>query len=162
MRKISCFLVLLILVFSSVDAFGQYGRYRRSDRFRPRIQLGVRGVYDYDIHTWGAGGQVIIPVFRGILFYPNGSVLFAEKQNYTQYNLDVRLNQFQLYFGGGLAFVQGARLDEEGTQRGSDLFVGLQPRLFRLPFLTPFVEARWTYLQIFQIFTLHFGVDFRL
>jgi len=162
MRKIGCILILLVVVSSSTEAFGQYGRYRRGDRFRPHIEVGVRGLYDYDLKVWGAGGQLVVPVFRGILFYPNGSVLFADNQNYTQYNLDVRLNQFQLYFGGGLAFVEGARLNEEGTQQGSDLFVGLQPRLFRMPFLTPFVEARWTYIQIFQIFTLHFGVNFRL
>lgn len=162
MRKIGVLFILIVVLFSSTDAFGQYGRYRRGERFRPRIQLGARGLYDYDIHVWGAGGQLVIPVIRGILFYPNGSVLFADNQNYTQYNLDVRLNQFQLYFGGGLAIIQGARLNEEKTQHGTDLFVGFQPQLFRRSFITPFVEARWTYVQIFQIFTLHFGVNFRL
>jgi len=136
--------------------------------FSPRLAIGVRVGRDFDADVWSLGGQLrfSLPFLPGIELMPSGDVFVPDDGAEWQLNLDAVLRPGRvslIYVGGGVAvmrdefFVPNVRR----TEVGYNLLIGLRIPVRRVP-LSPFVEARWTFIEAFDPFRLVTGVNLRL
>jgi len=115
-------------------------------------QFGVRGGYDFDAEAGSAGAQFRVPVVSQLLVLPSADVYFGSGGAEWQLNADLALRPDDLaglYGGIGAALLNrdpdpDDLDDDDGTQVGFNLFVGMESGRIRGTRVRPFVEARWT------------------
>jgi hypothetical protein len=135
---------------------------RRSSR--SSVEFGVRGGYDFDAEAGTAGAQVRVPLAAGLALVPSADVWLEEAPTDWQINADVMLRPAALgglYGGAGAAFVH-ADFDgdeDEGTETGYNLFVGIAGGRVGGSTVRPFAEGRWTHVEDDKGFRLSVGID---
>lgn len=162
-------MLLAAHLVSASTATAQFGPGGSGGRiFSPPPAIGVRAGRDFDADVWSLGGQIrfSLPFLPGIELIPSGDVFLPDGGADWQLNLDGVLRPGRvslIYAGGGVAvmrddfFVPNVRR----TEVGYNLLIGLQIPLRRVP-LRPFVEARWTFIEVIDPFRLVTGVNLPL
>lgn len=136
-------------------------------------QFGVRGGYDFEEDVGSAGAQLRIPVVPQLLLVPSADVFFGDGGDEGggaewQLNGDLALRPAELggvYGGMGVAFLNRDGVededgeDDDGTEVGYNLFLGLESGRVGGTRLRPFVEARWTGVDDYTPFRLTAGFN---
>ena len=132
------------------------------------LEFGVRGGYDFDQDVPSAGAQLRIPIFRPLYLVPSGDVFFDDSATEWQLNADLLIRPVGLaglYGGAGAAFVNSqlfdadAANDDDETEVGLNVVVGLDGGRIWYTTVRPFVEARWTTVEDIQPFRLVAGIN---
>lgn len=129
-------------------------------------QFGVRGGYDFEEDVGSAGAQIRIPIVPQLLLVPSADVFFGDDAPEWQLNGDLVIRPYQLggvYGGGGVALLSrddpDDLEDDEETEVGYNLLVGLESGRINGTSLRPFVEARWTGMDDYMPFRLVAGFN---
>lgn len=135
-------------------------------------QFGVRGGYDFEEDVGSAGAQLRIPLVPQLLLVPSADVFFGDDDEdggaaEWQLNGDLVLRPAELggvYGGVGVAFMnrddpEDLDEDDEETEVGYNLLLGLESGRFGGTSLRPFVEARWTGVDDYLPFRLVAGFN---
>ena len=154
-------LVGMVLVSLAPAAASAQAR-RGSSLIRGPIALGPRVGRDFENHAWSVGGQVTVPVGTNLELRPSGDLFFPKDGDTGwQANGDAAFHigsGKRFYAGAGIAFAHPGGGE---TKTGYNLFGGLSadPTLSRT---TPFLEARWTFVNDTSPFRLALGFNYRL
>jgi hypothetical protein len=125
--------------------------------------VGARLGYDFDAEEIFLGAQLTVPVSTMIEFYPSIDIYTPDRGSRLGFNGDfkVRLPNdggVDFYAGGGLGIINRSVGDNNNTDLGVNLFLGLESRVGRVH---PFGEAR-VKLQDGSAFQLIGGLNFVL
>lgn len=160
-------LLVLDIQLLHAQRVGKPSREEMHGRFQRALvpTAGIHGAYDFEAEHVGIGIHGQIPVVRRISLAPGGDLYFGNQTTW-QMNADLLLGLPVVHPGGGLAIVDGSRVDSESAEVGYNLFLSIQPlmQLKRRPErpVRPFAEVRWTFANEEQIFRLAFGVSIRI
>ena len=147
----------------------------RDERRSPweAAQFGVRGGYDFEEDMGSAGAQLRIPLVPQLLVVPSADVFFGDDEDEArgaaewQLNADLVLRPAELggvYGGVGVAFMdrddpEDLDEDDDETEVGYNLLLGLESGRLGGTSLRPFVEARWTGVEDYLPFRLVAGFN---
>jgi hypothetical protein len=152
---------LLMLLAAPGPAAAQARRGKPSF-FHGPLSVGPRAGRDFENHAWSLGGQVSLPVGENLELRPSGDFFFPKDGDTGwQINGDAAFHigkNRSIYGGGGIAFAHPGGGE---TRTGYNLFAGVtaDPRISRA---TPFLEARWTFVNDTSPFRLVLGFNYRL
>lgn len=161
------FFIIILLALTTQVGYSQRADRPTREEFRERFKqkpapvIGVHGNYDFDAEDFGLGAHGQVPVLPRLSFAPGGDLYFGDETTW-QMNADIMLGRRLLRPGGGLAIVDGSRVNSGDTEIGYNLFIVLQPMMIRRPDapLRPFAEVRWTFANDERLFRLALGVSF--
>jgi hypothetical protein len=127
-------------------------------------QFGVRGGYDFDDDAGMAGAQFRIPVAPALAFAPSADVFLGDSPSDWQINLDALVRPAALgglYGGIGAGFLNRdfEGLDDNETEVGLNLVLGVESGRIRNTTVRPFVEGRWTLVDDYDTFRLAAGIN---
>jgi len=133
------------------------------------VEFGVRGGYDFEEDGGMAGAQLRVPVIRQLAIVPSADVFFDNDDaaaSEWQLNLDAVLRPDALaglYLGAGVGFLNRDFVDDEAedneTETGFNLLVGLDGGRIGSTSLRPFAEGRWTSVDDYDAFRLVAGFN---
>lgn len=166
---------LFALLFINTIADAQIRRKPRrpkpmvAKQFNPAPAIGLRIGNDFENEQYLLGGQFWMPVGHFWSFAPNFEYYFVdEKASYTrwQFNGDLIFKpapRKPLHFGGGLAvnYLTPSQGDSE-TEFGGNVLAGLDFSGLRRASMHPYIQARWTFLEDDNYFSLIGGINFVL
>jgi hypothetical protein len=152
-----------VALVSLVPAGASAQARRRGESFiHGPLALGPRVGRDFENHAWSVGGQVSIPVGTNLELRPSGDVFFPKDGDTGwQANGDAAFqigSARRIYAGGGIAFAHPGGGE---TKTGYNLFAGVSADR-SLSRTTPFLEARWTFVNDTSPFRLALGFNYRL
>jgi len=110
-----------------------------------RTHLGPRLTYNFDLESFGLGGQIGIPIARRLEFYPSFDGYFVDHGSAWALNADLKYRLTSdrsgewFYVGGGLNISGFDAGDTDHTDAGVSLLAGIEPLRGRVH---PFGEAR--------------------
>jgi len=116
-----------------------------SEAQTPRVHLGPRLTYNFDLESFGIGAQIGFPIARRLEFYPSFDGYFVDSGSAWALNADLkyRLSSNRsgewFYIGGGLNISGFSAGDSDHTDAGANLLAGIEPLRGRVH---PFGEAR--------------------
>ncbi len=168
-KKIYYLSAFLIMLFVVNTVFAQP---RRRKIHRPRRQIeqpsaiGLRVGNDFENEQLMAGGHLWLPL--GVLwkFVPSAEYYFTENDTTRwQFNGDFLFKPNPrgfFYLGAGVAvqYLDSEYVSEE-FDFGGNLIAGMEFGRIRSP-ITPYIQARWTFIDDDQFFTLLGGINFVL
>lgn len=164
MFRILTVMVLIIIFASSLLAQQRPQRFRKRPMMRPTSSIGLRVGNDFKHDHYLAGAHFWLPVGFFCEFMPSADYYFTDSDTKRwQFNGDLVFKPRPagaLYFGGGLA-VQYLTLDEQ-TDIGGNALLGLEFGGRRKPVMYPYIQARWTFFEDQEYFSLLGGVNFIL
>ncbi len=159
-------LLLTFILVSSTQA--QWGRRRRPGAGvtgpAQTSYLGLRVGNDFKNDDLLLGAHFWLPVGRLWKFAPGFDYYLVDDATRWQFNGDLIFKPHPLrpfYFGGGLAmdYAKAERGAFE-TQWGGNALVGLE--FSRLRVIKPFIQARWTFYEPGNFFSLVGGLNLAL
>ncbi len=163
-RSILSFFVIVLIFVSSVSAQPRPRRFRKLSRMQPTSSIGLRVGNDFKHDQYFVGVHFWLPIGIFWEFVPSADYYFTgHDAKRWQFNGDLIFKPRPvgpLYFGGGLA-VQYLTGDKE-TDLGGNVLVGLEFGGFRKPVMYPYIQARWTFLEGKEYFSLLGGINFML
>mgnify|MGYP006300647631 CR=1 FL=1 len=135
-------------------------------QINPAPALGLRIGNDFGNEQYLLGGQLWMPVGRFWTVAPNFEYYFVDekdKYNRWQFNADLIFKpapRRPLHFGGGLAvnYLTPSDGDSE-TELGGNVLVGLDFSGLRRASMYPYIQARWTFLEDDNYFSLLGGIN---
>lgn len=156
---------VIILLAGSLSAQQRPRRMRRSAMMKPASSIGLRIGNDFKNDQYFVGAHFWLPVGVFWRFMPSADYYFTDNDfKRWQLNGDVVFKprpMGSLYFGGGVA-VEYLTLDDK-TDVGGNILVGLEFSGRRKTPITPYIQARWTFLDEHrEYFSLLGGINFIL
>ncbi|MBD3290467.1 hypothetical protein GF337_16810 [candidate division KSB1 bacterium] len=168
---IAIFAILIVLTISTISDAQIRRKPRRPKRLANRSikqapTIGLRIGNDFENEQYLLGGQLWMPVGRFWSIAPNFEYYFVDEDyNYSrwQFNGDLIFKpapRRPLHFGGGLAvnYLTPNEGDSE-TEMGGNVFVGLDFSGVRKASMYPYIQARWTFLEDDNYFSLLGGIN---
>jgi hypothetical protein len=152
----------LLVLLASPGPVAAQGRGGKQSFIHGPFSVGPRAGRDFENHAWSLGGQVSLPLGDNLELRPSGDVFFPKDGDTGwQVNGDAAFHigkNRSIYGGGGIAFAHPGGGE---TKTGYNLFAGVtaDPRISRT---TPFLEARWTFVNDTSPFRLVLGFNYRL
>jgi len=157
-------IIMLVIFASSVLAQPRQRRFKKRPGIQQTSSIGARFGNDFKNDQYFVGGQFRLPVGIFWRFTPSADYYFTDNDSKRwQFNGDLIFKPRPfgpLFLGGGVA-VQYLTLDKKSDVGGNAL-VGLEFIGRRLPVMTPYIQARWTFLPHEQYFSLLAGINFIL
>ncbi len=128
-----------------------------------RAHLGPRISYNFDAEEVGLGAQVGLPIGRRLEFYPSFDVFFVDPGSLWALNADIKYRfggqgMEWLYTGGGLNVTNASVGDNDETNAGLNLLLGVESLS---GWVHPFAEGRLT-VGDESMFQLSGGINFTL
>lgn len=128
-----------------------------------RAHLGPRISYNFDAEEVGLGAQVGLPIGRRLEFYPSFDVFFVDPGSLWALNADIKYRfggqgMEWLYTGGGLNVTNASVGDNDETNAGLNLLLGVESLR---GWVHPFAEGRLT-VGDESMFQLSGGINFTL
>lgn len=167
-RSIFRFVVIttmLMIFVGSVAAQHRPRRFQQRPQMRQSSSIGVRFGNDFKNDQYFIGGHFWVPVGIFWRFIPSADYYFnhADYKRW-QFNGDLIFKPRPagpLHFGGGVA-VQYLTVDKK-SDVGGNVIIGLDFSRLRMPIMSPYIQARWTFLdKNNQFFSLLGGINFIL
>ncbi len=156
--------ILMVFMIQTVDA----GQFRRRPVRRHKVvvapSLGIRFGNDFDNDQFLLGGHLCLPAGVFWRFVPSGEYYFTQNDS-TRWMANVdfifkpKPNGF-LYFGGGIAMQHLSQQEmKSSTDFGGNLLVGIEFSNPGFSPMSPYLQARWTFLNEETYFSLLGGVN---
>jgi len=163
--KLITLLALIVWFASPVSAQPRFRRFKRQQKMiRPTSSIGLRLGNDFKHDQYLTGAHFQLPVGFFWQFMPGADYYFTGSDSKRwQFNGDLVFKPHPagpLYFGGGVAVHYLTKDDQ--TNVGGNLLVGLEFGGMRKPVMYPFIQARWTFLDKREYFSLLGGINFIL
>ncbi|MCU0646162.1 MAG: hypothetical protein MUC94_18130 [bacterium] len=163
--RILSIVTVIILLAGSLYAQHRPRRMRQPAMMKPAASVGLRIGNDFKHDQYLVGAHFWLPVGLFWNFIPSADYYFTDNDfKRWQFNGDVVFKprpRGSLYFGGGVA-VEYLTLDDR-TDVGGNVLVGLEFRGRRKTPITPYIQARWTFLdENREYFSLLGGINFIL
>lgn len=167
-RQLILGLTVFLLTGLFVDGLMAQRRVRRFPKPRPKAKqaaaIGIRVGNDFDNEQLFAGGHFVLPLGIFWKFAPGAEYYFTENDSSRyQFNGDFLFKPTRngmFYFGGGVAMqlLNSKELNEQ-IDFGGNLIVGLDFGRIRGPVMYPYIEARWTFIEEDQYFSVLGGIN---
>ncbi|MBC8185080.1 hypothetical protein H8E88_28635 [candidate division KSB1 bacterium] len=167
-KKLLSVITMTMISLFFVNLLVAQPRSRRLRRYRPKAKqtaaLGIRLGNDFKNEQLLAGGHFWLPI--GILwkFVPGADYYFTKNDSSRwQFNGDFLFKPMpngMFYFGGGVAaqYLNAADINEP-LDFGGNLIVGLDFGSIRGPAMSPYFQARWTFINKERYFSVLGGVN---
>lgn len=168
---ICSYVIIIMLIFASV-ADAQLHRRPLKKEKRPMVQatsIGIRFGNDFKHDQLLLGGHLWLPIGIFWKLAPGFEYYFVDKEDKYdrwQFNADFMFKprpRYPFYLGGGLAinYTIPEDMDKE-TKVGGNAVVGLDFGRIRMPSMYPYIQARWTFIEKENYFSLLGGINFIL
>lgn len=156
---------IIVLLAGSLFAQHRPRRMRRPGTIKPASSIGLRIGNDFKNDQYLVGAHFWLPVGMFWNFIPSADYYFTDSDfRRWQFNGDVVFKPRpggSLYFGGGVAVEYLTVVDK--TDVGGNVLVGLEFSGRRRTPITPYIQARWTFLdENREYFSLLGGINFIL
>lgn len=162
--RIVMMMAILVIFTSALSAQHRPRRFRKQPRYQPSSSIGLRFGNDFKQDQYLAGAHFWLPVGIFWQFMPSADYYFTDDDTRRwQFNGDFVFKPRPagvLYFGGGLA-VQYLTFNQQ-TDVGGNVLVGLEFGGLRKPAMYPYLQARWTFLEDQEYFSLLGGINLML
>lgn len=156
-------LLLSLLTIQSVTAQPRARRFRAPKRIQPVSAIGIRLGNDFENDQYLAGAHFWLPMGVFWNFIPGFDYYITDQDNKRwQFNGDFIFKprpRGALYFGGGVAARYLTSTQKE--EFGGNVLLGLDFGKARMP-VYPYFQARWTFFENDDYFSLLGGVNFIL
>ena len=157
----------LILVNNVATAqFRKRPKRHKQHAVKPVTSIGVRFGNDFEHDQLFLGGHLWMPVGVFWKLAPSFEYYFVDKEdkyNRWQFNADFMFKprpRYPFYLGGGVAV--NYAIPEKGdseTKVGGNAVVGFDFGRIRLPSMYPYIQARWTFMEDDNYFSLLGGIN---
>lgn len=159
--RVMTMMAIVVICTSTLSAQQRPRRFRKRPMIRPTSSIGLRIGNDFKHDQYLAGAHFWLPVGIFWKFMPSADYYFTESDvKRWQFNGDLVFKPRPagaLHFGGGLA-VQYLTVNEQ-TDIGGNVLVGLEFGGRRKPVIYPYIQARWTFLEDQEYFSLLGGIN---
>lgn len=163
--RILSVITIVILLASALSAQHRPRRMGRPVRMQPAASIGLRVGNDFKNDQYLVGAHFWLPVGVFWNFIPSADYYFTDNDfKRWQFNGDVVFKprpRGSFYFGGGVAVEYLTSNDR--TDVGGNVLVGFEFSGRRRTPITPYIQARWTFLDDHhEHFSLQGGINFIL
>ena len=167
-RKLTFGLTLIVITILLANTIFAQPRSRRFRRPRQKVKqtsaVGIQVGNDFENDQLLIGGQFWLPLGIFWKFVPSAEYFFTDNDSTRwQFNGDFLFKpkpNGMLHFGGGIAMQYlNSDVINEQMDFGWNLIVGLDFGRLRGPVIYPFVQARWTFIEKEEYFSVLGGIN---